>query len=369
MDATPGPFAILGADIATMTDQGLLGDAAVVVAGARIAWVGPRTDLPGPWRTAPRIDAAGALLTPGLVECHTQPAPDATADGDPGAIALDRAHALVRRGATTLEIKVGPGADGAGVVRLLGLADRIAAGLGVTTRTTFRAADGYPPGVGEDDREEWVISVCDELLPAAAEAGGYDAVEVYCDDEDGLSMEDASTILETVYRRKVPTRVAADRLSDSAGGSLAPAFYAKAAIHLDHTDDIAVKAMASAGTTAVLVPDPALESQDPPVALLRELGVPMAVSGGVAEGYDVGALAAAAAAVDRFGLSTGEALAGVTRWAARALALPGGTGTVAVDAPADLALWDAATPEEMLGGVRLRGLWSAGRELDLAALR
>jgi len=375
------PFAITGGTVVALDDAQPVSRPGhtVVVADGAIAWAGPDERLPGEWAGAEPVDAAGRVVTPGLVECHAgllyagtardRPAlveeTAATADDDLLALALARAREIVAAGVTTLEVKTGYGVTPDGETRLLRVAGRLAEALPVDVRVTLLAAAGYPAGLDDDEREEFVIGVCDELLPAAAEVGGYDAVEVYCDDEDGLSMEDASTILETVYRRKVPTRVAADRLSDSAGGALAPAFYAKAAIHLDFTDDIAVKAMGTAGTTAVLVPRGDGSGQHPPVRLLREHGVPIAVSGGPGPDGSLPPLRAAALAVRDLGLTHQEALAGVTRHAARALALADGRGTLAVGAPADLAMWPAASVTELVDDPPPRPvrLWARGAEI------
>ncbi|MEW2547874.1 imidazolonepropionase [Streptomyces sp. NPDC047002] len=401
-------LAVVDAEVATMASAtgnpsgadgagyGLIHDAALVLDGGRVAWVGPRGELPRAWASAEPYSAGGRLVTPGLVECHThllfagdrreefgaaargEPVPAGggvhrtvaatweASEDDILAAALRRARWLVRQGVTTLEVKTGYGLEPGAELRLLRIAERLRAALPVRTLITLLAGHAYPAGA---DREEYVLRVCDELLPAAIESGVPDFVEVYCEDADGISMEDASTILETAYRRKVPTRLSADRLSDSAGGALAPAFYAKAAAHLVHTDDIAVTAIGRAGTTAVLLPGAALgpgaDDRRPPVGLLRTHGVPMAVSTGCNPGTSPLAdpRAAAHLGVSLFGLELPEALHGITSTAARALALADGTGTLAPGAPADLAVWDAAHPAELLlwmGAPLCHEVWAAG---------
>jgi imidazolonepropionase len=409
---TPGPpVTITGATIATMTDTpgavageadsayGIIHDAAMVVDAGKVAWVGPQADLPAQWRQAEPRDAGGALITPGLVECHAQvlfggdgrnefragqhgaegagaqrihqiaAATRAAGDSELLAAATRRAWWFIRQGVTTLEVKTGYGLDTGGELRLLRLAGQLRAALPIHVRVTLLAGHTYPPGA---DPEDYVIGVCDELLPAAIAHGGFDAVEVYCEETAGITMEDASTILETVYRKKIPTRVAADHLSDSAGGALAPAFYAKAAAHLDFTDEIAVKAMGRAGTVAILVPGSALElgpaDHRPPVPLLRENHVPLAVSTGCNPGATplTDLRAAAHLATSLYGLSEPEALRGITSAAARALGLTGGAGSLAAGGSADFVIWDADHPAELvywLGAPTCREVWAAGSEV------
>jgi imidazolonepropionase len=400
MPADKNAVTITGAAVATMVppgepggrdaDYGLIRDAALVIENERVAWVGPRNSLPAQWEQASQYPAAGRLITPGLVECHAQllfgggrPAEQGAAgihavaaatrsasDDDLLSAAVRRAWWLIAHGVTTLEVKTGYGLDTGGELRLLRLAGQLRDVLPVRVRVTLLAGHTYPPGAADDDREEYVIGICDELLPAAIGLGILDDVEVYCEEEGGISMEDASTILETVYRKKIPTRVAADHLSDSAGGALAPAFYAKAAVYLNYTDDIAVTAMGKAGTTAVLVPaaalDPGGPPGQPPVGLLREQQVPIAVSTGLnpITAPLADPLAAAYLGCALHGLTRREAMYGITAAAARALALTDGTGTLAAGGPADLVIWDAAHPEDLvswLGAPLCQEVWAAGQ--------
>jgi imidazolonepropionase len=370
---------------------GLIPDGAVVFDGGRVAWVGERSALPEQWRAAETRSAGGRLVTPGLVESHAHlifgGQNPAAVDAEPGAVvqarleatasiggdelfarALRRAWWFVRQGVTTLELKAGYALEPAEQLRQLEVAGRLREALPITTKITLLAARAYPPG---EDHEDYVLRVCDELLPAALARGGFDFVEVYCEEIDGVSMEDASTILETVYRKKVPTRVSADRLSDSAGGALAPAFYAKSAAYVVHTDDIAVKAMAKAGTIAVLVPGAAPFGENrPPVGLLRAEGVPIAVSTGFDP--DSSPLAdlrtAAHLGVAVSGLTRPEALHGITSIGGRALGgAASGLGTLVPSAPADFAVWDAEHPEDLVrfgSGPACLEVWSGGRRLE-----
>lgn len=398
---------IVDAAVATLRPgdgpYGLIADGAVVVDGGRVAWIGRRADLPGEWGSVQPWSAEGRLVTPGLVECHSHllfggdrrdefaarttgatyeaqatagggvlasvAATVAASDDELLAAAQRRAWWLIGQGVTTLEVKTGYGLDTAGELRLLGIADRLRASLPIQVHITLLAGHVYPPDV---DREDYVMAICDELFPAAVDQGIFEFVEVYCEETVGITMEDASTILETVYRKKVPTRVSADHLSDSAGGALAPAFYAKVAAHVNFTDDVAVKAMGKAGTTAVLLPGSTLElglEHRPPIGLLRDNHVPLAVSTGCNPGTSPVANLTTAAhlACVLFGLTPPEAFHGITTSAARALALDDGTGILQAGGRADLAVWDAEHPEELvywLGAPLCHAVWSGGHLLS-----
>lgn len=384
---------------------GLIADAALVVADGRVGWVGPRTELPDEWAGCALQSLGGRLVTPGLVECHTHllfggdrradfaaraggasyeslastsgihatvAATAGASDDELLVAAARRAWWFIKQGVTTLEVKTGYGLDTESELRLLGIADRLRAALPIRTRITLLAGHTYPRDV---DPEEYILRVCDELLPAATEQGIFDFVEVYCEETVGISMEDASTILETIYRKKIPTRVAADHLSDSAGGALAPAFYSKVAAHVNFTDDVAVKAMGKAGTTAVLVPGSALElsatGHRPPIGLLRENHVPLAVSTGFNPGSSPLADLRTAAhfACLLFGLDQSEAVHGITTVAARALALEDGTGTIEVGSRADFAVWDLEHPSELVywvGSPTCHQVWCGGEPVEAA---
>jgi imidazolonepropionase len=364
---------------------GIIRDAAVAVREGRILWIGSQNDLPEEFRSAARHDLCRRLVTPGLIECHTNLIDagslesekqerlrmEATyeqqlARGD--AIhattrltraateeellesALSRARNFMAQGVTTLEIKSGYGLDLDTELKMLRVAKRLGQQLDLNVVSTLLAGHTYPLDI---DHADFVEFVCQSLIPAALDANLADVVEVCCDDLVGLDLDDASTILESAYRRKVPTRMQADFLSDSAGAALAPSFYSKAAAHLLCIDELGVKALAAGGTTAVLLPIAVAELGligRPPVEVFRDAGVPIAIS----TGYNpstapiIDPLYAARLAVALFGLTPYEALAGLTRGAARALNLTDGQGDLRVGGVADFAVWDVTSPDELL---------------------
>lgn len=379
---------------------GILRNGAAVVADGKIAWLGRKADLPADFAKLPSWSADGRLITPGLVECHSHlifagdriqefaqlaegkdysslvwdghgifSTVKATRDASEDSLyrsALRRIGWFASQGVTTIEVKSGYGLDVETELKMLRVGRRLGQSGVARVLTTLLAGHVYPPDV---DQEAFIERVCMELIPQAHKAALCDFVEVYCEESIGFSLDDASTILEAAYKRKIPTRMMADHLTDSAGAALAPAFYAKAAAHLNYTDEAAVEALSSTRTTAILLPIPHLElgaKQRPPIEKLRECNVSIAISTGANPGTSPAAslLAAAHFSCAAFGLSPLEALRGITVCAARALDLAGTVGEISPGADADFAVWDAERPEELiywLGAPLCHATWRAGR--------
>jgi imidazolonepropionase len=380
---------------------GLLADAALACAGGRIAWLGPMAELPGEQATQARqvVDAGGRLVTPGLVDCHTHlvfggdrahefdlrlngagyeeiaragggivssvRATRAAGEDELFAQSLPRARALLADGVTTLEIKSGYGLALDAERRMLRVARRIGRELGVTVRTSFLGLHALPPEYRER-RDDYVARVCDEMLPALAGEGLVDAVDAFC---EGIGFSHAETrrLFERARQLGLPVKLHAEQLSDLGGAALVASFDGLSADHLEYLGDDGVAAMARAGTVAVLLPGAfyALrETKLPPVAALREHGVPVAIATDCNPGTSplLSLRLAANMACTLFRLTPEEALRGVTVNAARALGLPD-RGTLAPGQRADLVLWNARQPAELcywIGGELVRQVWLGG---------
>ncbi|CCB65490.1 imidazolonepropionase [Hyphomicrobium sp. MC1] len=408
-----GPRVIIDATFSTMrereaddTGYGFLRDGAAVVGEGKIIWLGSKDELPSNLRHLPTWSAGGRLITPGLVECHTHlifsgdrrtefaelasgrnysdlvweghgifatvEATRAASEDELYSSALRRLRWFVSGGVTTIETKSGYGLDVDNELKMLRVARRLdEAGL-ARVKATLLAGHVYPSQI---EPEDFIELICSELIPQAHAGKLCDFVEAYCEETIGFSLDDASTLLEAAYKRKIPTRISADHLSDSAGAALAPAFYAKAAAHLNYTDDVAIEALASARTTAILLPIAHLElgaKQRPPVDKLREAGVPIAISTGCNPGTapTTNLLTAAHLSCALFGLSPLEAIQGITVGAAKALGLSGVVGELTPGANADFAIWDAEHPEDLIywmGAPLCCSTWLSGspvREFD-----
>ena len=290
----------------------------------------------------------------------------AASDGELVAASRPRLAALADEGVTTVEIKSGYGLDTASECRQLAAARRVAADLGVDVRTTLLAAHAVPAEfAGRAD--DYVDLVCRETIPAAVDAGLADAVDVFCE-TIGFTPEQTRRVFAVARAHGLPVKLHADQLSDTGGAALAAEFGALSADHLEYTSEAGVAAMARAGTVAVLLPGAfyALrETRVPPIAAMRTHGVPMAVATDCNPGTSpvTSLLLMLNMACTLFRLTPDEALAGVTRHAARALGL-NDRGTLAVGQRADIALWDIASPAELcywIGGNPGRGIVRAGR--------
>ncbi|MEI7037065.1 imidazolonepropionase [Fulvimonas yonginensis] len=385
---------------------GLVGRGALAITGDRIAWVGPADALPdAPERLAATVDRLdGALLTPGLIDCHTHlvfggdrarefdmrlngasyeaiaragggiaSTVAATRGADEAELlrqSLPRARALLRDGVTTLEIKSGYGLDLATERRMLRVARRIGQTLGIGVCTSFLGLHALPPEYRER-RAEYVALVCDEMLPTLAAEGLVDAVDAFCEGI-GFSREETARVFERAAALGLPVKLHAEQLSDQDGAALVAAHRGLSADHLEYLGEGGLRAMAQAGTVAVLLPGAfyALrETRLPPVEGLRAHGVPIAIATDCNPGTSplLSLRLAANMACTLFRLTPEEALRGITVHAARALGLAD-RGTLAVGQRADLVAWTVGQPAELCywtGGDLLRAVWLGGREVPL----
>lgn len=363
---------------------GFIGRGAVAIAGERLAWVGPDGDLPAlPARVAVE-DAGGALLTPALIDCHTHlvwagsrhrefeqrldgasyaeiaqagggilstmAATRAATEDQLLELACARARALLAEGVTCIEIKSGYGLDLDTELKMLRVARRIGKVLPITVRTTLLAAHAVPPEF-KGRADDYVAHVCDVILPAAAAAGLADAVDAFCENI-GFSPAQVERLFQGAREFGLPVKLHAEQLSNQHGAALAARYRALSADHLEHLDEGGVRAMAAAGTVAVLLPGAFYflrETQSPPVDLLRRHGVPIAVASDLNPGSAplASLLLNMNMACTLFRLTPEEALAGVTRNAAAALGLGAERGTIEPGKVAELVLWDVQHPAEL----------------------
>jgi imidazolonepropionase len=373
---------------------GLVERGAVAAVGDRIAFAGPMADLPAGWDAAERIPLDGALVTPGLVDCHTHlvfagsrahefeqrlagssyagiaragggiaatvRATRAAGEDDLVAGALPRLDRLLAEGVTTVEIKSGYGLDLAGELKLLRAARRLGSERPVTVLTTFLGAHALPPEA-DGDADGYIGRVL-EMLPEVAAAGLADAVDAFCE-TIGFSPEQTARVLQAAHEAGLPVHLHADQLSDTGGAALAARFGALSADHLEHAGEAGIAAMAAAGTVAVLLPGAFYmlrETRRPPVDLLRRHRVPMAVATDCNPGTSplASLLTAMNMAAILFGLTVEEAIAGATREAARALGRLADTGTLEPGKRCDLAIWQADHPAELVQWIGLAPLHS-----------
>ena len=370
---------------------GLVENGAIGIADGKIVRVGKRTELAG--FRAKQVDAlGGAWVTPGLIDCHTHLVFGGTradehamrragasyeeiANAGGGiastvkrtAAASDeelreqsrrRLHALMRGGCTTVEIKSGYGLDPKSELRLLKIAYELGEGEAVRIVPTLLALHALPSGQS-DRRAHYVGEIVDKLIPAAAKQGLATSVDAFCE-TIAFTPEEVERVFKAAAHHGLRVRLHAEQLSNQHGAALAAQYRALSADPLEHLDEAGAKAMAAAGTVAVLLPGAyyALqEKKKPPVALLRKHKVPIAIATDCNPGTSplLSPTLAMNMACTLFGLTPEEALTGMTINAARGLGLAHAVGSIAAGKQADLCAWRIESLAELGYWVGLPG--------------
>lgn len=362
---------------------GTIEDGAVGIVDGRIVRVGRRVELAG--NQARSIEPlGGAWVTPGLVDCHTHLVFGGNRAGEfeqrlegrsykeiaaagGGIVSTVRAtreasldelmessrprlQALMRGGATTVEIKSGYGLDAENEAKMLRAAKLLGESERVRIEPSLLALHALPPEY-RDRRSEYVALARNSILPTVADQGMATAVDAFCEGI-GFTPTEVRSYFEAAAARGLKIKLHAEQLSNLGGAALAAEFGALSADHLEHVDEAGVIAMARAGMTAVLLPGAfyALrETRRPPVDLLRKHGVPMAIATDCNPGTSpaLSPTLMMSMACTLFGLTPEEALAGMTVNAARALGLQDEVGTISAGKAADLCVWRIGRPAEL----------------------
>lgn len=374
------------ATLAGPNPYGRIKDGAIAVKDGRIAWVGPRAELPGAPETLASVVNAGenGWITPALIDCHTHlvhggqrageferrlmgasyaeiaragggilstvKATRAASEADLLAGAVRRLRPLLAEGVTVVEIKSGYGLDLETELKMLRVARAVEAQLPVSVTTTFLGAHALPPEWATDS-DGYIDFLCDEVLPAAVEQGLVDQVDAFCE-TIAFSTEQVARVFEAAALFQLPVKLHAEQLSDLGGAAMAAEARALSADHLEYLGTDGIEAMAESGTVAVLLPGAFYtlgETQRPPVDRLRRAGVPIAIATDSNPGSSpvTSLLTTMNMACVLFGLTPAEALAGATREAARALGLQDERGTLEVGKVADFVHWAIDEPAEL----------------------
>lgn len=379
----------INARLVTMAETGapygLVDDGAIAVKGAGIAAVGAMRDLVDDRAAASAIthDAKGRYITPGLIDCHThlvyggsrarefeRRLEGATYEdiaraggGIRSTVAATRAlsedalyeasrprlAALIAEGVTTVEIKSGYGLDAASETKSLRVARQLGRDLPVTVATTFLGAHALPPEyAGRSDA--FIDAVVNDMLPAVARERLADAVDAFCEGI-GFSPAQVERVFQAARKLGLPVKLHAEQLSNLGGAALAARYGALSADHLEYVDEAGIKAMADAGTVAVLLPGAFYflrEKQLPPIDLFHKHNVPIAISTDCNPGTSpvTSLLLMLNMACTLFRMTPEQALAGVTRNAARALGIAD-RGTLEPGKRADFVVWNIAEPAEL----------------------
>jgi imidazolonepropionase len=384
------------------TSYGTIRDAAIAIEAGRIAWIGPKKDLPHS-QARERQSLGGAWITPGLIDCHThlvfggnrahewemraqgktyeEIARDgggiaatvrATREESEEALARSaaaRARTMAGQGVTTVEIKSGYGLDLETETKMLRAAGHVADLAKVRVQRSFLGAHALPPEY-RNNRAAYLDLVVNVMIPVIAREQLADAVDAFCE-TIAFTPAEVDRVFAAAKAHGLPVKLHAEQLSDQKGTSLACRHHALSADHLEHVSDDCIAAMKRTGTVAVVLPCAFYflhATKRPPIESLRKGGVPMAVATDCNPGTSptVSPLMALNMACTLYGLGPEEALAGMTRHAACALGLKDETGTLAEGKSADLAIWRITDPAELcywIGADLLSGRYLKGRSV------
>jgi imidazolonepropionase len=360
---------------------GIIDHGALAIADGKIAWVGPDAERPAATR---ELDAGGRLVTPGLVDCHTHaifagdrahefalraagagyleiaaagggiaatlgPTRAAT-DAELAALLDARLAAALAGGTTAIEVKSGYALTVDGELRLLRVIGgcRERAALDVARRDprvvpTLLAHLVPPERIA--DRDAFVAELCEVLIPAVAREALATSVDVYCD-QGAFALAESRQIWTAARAMGLAIRGHVGQFADLGAAELLGELGGLSADHVEQLSDAGIAALARAGAVAVMLPGACVQLRlpVPPIGKLRAAGVPLAVATDLNPGssYTANLPLQMWLATTHFGMTVEEAWLGVTRHAARALALD--AGMLIAGARADVAVWRCDEP-------------------------
>ncbi|WP_372626468.1 imidazolonepropionase [Arsukibacterium sp.] len=377
----------INANIATMINNGkpygTIENGVLAIKDGLIAFVGSRNALPEfDAMATPLHDAQGQWLLPGFIDCHTHliyagnranefemrlngasyqqiaaaggginatvAATRAASHEQLFSLAKDRLNTLLAQGVTTMEIKSGYGLDLATEQKILEVAAELDNHHPATLVKTFLGAHALPAEF-KGNADGYIDEVC-KMLPKLNANKLVDAVDVFCEGI-GFSVSQCRKVFATAHALGLPVKAHAEQLSNLGGSSLVAEFGGLSADHVEFLDEAGVAKMAAAGTVAVLLPGAYYflrETKLPPVSLLRQYQVPMAIATDLNPGTSplCSIPLMLNMACTLFRLTPEEALLGITRHAATALGLSD-RGVIASGMRADFGCFNISQPAEL----------------------
>ncbi|MCC4237347.1 imidazolonepropionase [Vibrio anguillarum] len=330
------------------------------------------------------IDCQGKLITPGLIDCHTHliyagnranefemrlqgvPYPAIAKQG--GGIlstvhatrtasidqlvelALPRLEGLLRSGVTSVEIKSGYGLTLHDEIKMLKAAKHLEDHRRIKVVTTLLAAHAIPPEY-QHRSDDYVEHICQEIIPLVAEQKLASSVDVFCE-SIGFTLAQTEKVFQAAIAHGLQVKGHTEQLSNLGGSALTAHYQGLSADHIEYLDEQGVFALARSNTVATLLPGAFYflrETQRPPIDLLRQHHIPMAIASdfnpGTSPFADLTLIMNMACTL--FGLTPQEALRGVTQHAAQALGFTDSRGKIATGYDADLAIWNISHPADL----------------------
>ncbi|WPA90997.1 imidazolonepropionase [Providencia zhijiangensis] len=374
--------------IATMntelgTAYGLLENYDLIIRGEQIIAIHPSDEVDA--NGCHIVDVEGRLITPGLIDCHTHlvfggnraaeweqrmngvsyetisaqggginstvRSTRAMSEDGLFEVSKPRLEALIREGVTTVEMKSGYGLDLANEEKQLSVAKRLFAAYPIDVSSTLLSAHTVPPEY-KGKADDYIDLICDEIMPQLWKKGLFDAVDVFCESV-GFSLKQSEKLFLAAKKLGIPVKGHVEQLSNLGGSELVAEFNGLSVDHIEYLDLQGIQALKRSGTVAVLLPGAFYflrETKLPPIELLRENQVPMAISTDFNPGTSPFAslrMVMNMAAV-LFRLTPEEIWAGVTRHAAKALGREHSLGQLRVGYQANFVVWNAKDPVEMI---------------------
>jgi imidazolonepropionase len=370
---------------AAAADTARINDGAIAARDGKIIWCGPGRDLPPDLTASEIIDCGGRWITPGLIDCHTHlifagdrsdefarrlagipyaeiarsgggilASMRATRAATPAQLLESAGHRLAAwryEGVTTIEIKSGYGLDETTEHTILRTA-RALDDATMRVRSTYLGAHAIPP---DHDRAAYLDLIRTTMIPMIAREHLADAIDGFCE-SIAFTPAEINSVFTAARAHGLPVKLHADQLSDSGGAALAASFAALSADHLEYATPAGIAAMATAGTTAVILPGAYYvlrEPVAPNIAAMRDAGCAIAIGTDCNPGTSpiMSLRLCAHMACVLFGLTLDEAWRGITINAARALGLAAETGSIEPGKSCDLAIWSVTDPAQIIAWI------------------
>jgi len=391
---------------AEMSNAAVVTDAALVVRNGRVVAVVSQGVLDREFADAERIDCAGRVLTPGLVDSHTHAIfgraryreQEMRAAGvgymeiaqQGGGIhssvrdlrerdedelyelAYARLQKLASYGTTTVEVKSGYGLSMRDELKSLRVIRRLQATMPLRLVPTWLGAHEIPLEYRDtaERRSEYVQLLLHEMLPAVVNERLAQFADVFC--EPGVfTPEEARAILSASSAAGLGLKLHADELNPSGGAELAAELGAASADHLAAISPAGIQALAASSTVATLLPGTMLflgKTRQAPARDLIAAGAAVALASDFNPGTSptVNFPLILTLGVSQLHLSVAEAVIAATVNGAAALGLAGETGQLSPGFSADIALWDCEDVREIpywYGDRRCVATWVRGRSV------
>jgi imidazolonepropionase len=383
----------------------ILDDQDLVVRGTQILGIFPRLNTTG---LSQVIDVKGALITAGLIDCHTHlvfagnraqewemrlnganyadiasqggginhtvNATRAASEQTLYSLSQNRLHSFLQEGVTTIELKSGYGLNLEAERKQLLIAKRLAQSLPVDIVPTLLAAHTIPPEY-KGQTDAYIEYVCSTIIPTLWSENLFESIDVFCETV-GFNIKQTEKVFQCAAKLKIPVRGHTEQLSNLGGSALVARYHGLSVDHIEYLDEIGVQALQTSETVATLLPLAFYflkEKQIPPIELLRKYKIPIAVASDFNPGtapFSSLRWAMNMASV-QFGLTPDEVLSGVTIHAAKALQRSDHQGQIQAGFDANFCVWDVDHPVEIfyeLGCNPLRQRVFLGKETQLSSL-